>query len=219
MPHSYRHNICAHCGSGFMARTDALLHGEGRYCSRSCARLSRPRADPIARFWSKVDKSTPDGCWLWTGDLNEKGYGFFVPAHGTKVYAHRYSYELANGPLPDGLQACHYCDNPPCVRGDHLFAGTQKQNIRDAVRKGRMAVGDQHGSRKAFLSRPRAAVVKPSNSKARGGDHGMAKLTADDVREIRRLSSTVTQSQIADRYGINRSAVSMIATRKRWSHI
>lgn len=87
------------------------------------------------RFWSHVDKT--DGCWLWTGaDKGALGHGrFYVKGKRTKV--HRFSWELANGPIPPGLFVLHRCDNGACVRPDHLFLGTQADNIRDMDSKGR----------------------------------------------------------------------------------
>lgn len=86
------------------------------------------------RFWRRVKKT--DGCWEWTGGLLSSGYGAcFVGAYSTG--AHRVSWELANGPIPDGLWVLHHCDNRPCVRPDHLFLGTVLDNNRDAIAKGR----------------------------------------------------------------------------------
>jgi hypothetical protein len=115
---------------------------------------------PEKRFWLQVEK-TP-GCWLWVGNLGIGGYGRIV-VNGVKVKAHRYSWEIHNGPVPDGLFVCHSCDRPGCVRPDHLFLGTNADNRRDSVEKGRHAVGYRMGE-----------------------DCHFAKLSADDAREIRR---------------------------------
>lgn len=90
-----------------------------------------------AAFWAKVQKT--DGCWLWIGArANAFGHGYFS-FRGGGALAHRHSYEIAHGRIPRGLFICHRCDVPACVRPDHLFAGTQGDNIRDAVAKGRLA--------------------------------------------------------------------------------
>lgn len=81
----------------------------------------------------------PDGCWVWTRHFFDDGYGKFKgpgPDHKT-LQAHRYAYELFVGPIPEGMLVCHKCDNPPCVRPDHLFIGTHIDNIKDCIAKGR----------------------------------------------------------------------------------
>ena len=90
----------------------------------------------VARFWSRVRRS--DGCWEWIGVRTVKRYGRHTePLTGRKLRAHRLSWEIHFGPIPDGLCVLHHCDNPPCVRPDHLFLGTDKDNSVDRVRKGR----------------------------------------------------------------------------------
>ena len=100
------------------------------------------------RFWRKVDKNGPvvrlglGRCWIWTGAYSRlpdgrRGYGS-ISVHDKTVKCHRFAWKLTHGEIPAGLFVCHRCDNPRCVRPDHLFVGTAKDNIHDAVRKGRM---------------------------------------------------------------------------------
>ena len=95
--------------------------------------VARRMSDTEDRFWAKV--VTSDGCWEWTGHT-ANGYGR-IRSGGRQIQVHRYSYELANGPISDGMTICHTCDNPICVRPDHLFAADQASNIADMVSKGR----------------------------------------------------------------------------------
>lgn len=88
----------------------------------------------VDAFWSRVD--TSGDCLVWTGAKTPKGYGVLT-LNGRRWYAHRLSYTLTNGPIPDGLFVCHRCDHPPCVRPDHLFLGTMQENFADMRRKGR----------------------------------------------------------------------------------
>lgn len=115
-------------------------------------RTGRPRESLSERFWSKVQKG--DGCWEWTGARHSFGYGWINrPGRGNgKMMAHRLSWELHFGPVAGGRGVLHHCDNPCCVRPDHLFLGSQSDNVRDMWRKGRARVP-------RALEHPRAIAI------------------------------------------------------------
>jgi hypothetical protein len=100
------------------------------------------------RFWAKVSKGAGNDCWIWKGGkykhprTREETYGCIsVGSRRDKskrmVAAHKVSWEIANGPVPAGKKVCHRCDVPACVRPDHLFLGTQGENVNDMIKKGR----------------------------------------------------------------------------------
>lgn len=142
------------------------------------------------RFWERVEIS--EDCWNWTAGTNSNGYGKLW-LNGKLIQAHRFAYSLVHGVIPEGMLICHRCDNPLCVRISHLFLGTQLDNIRDAVAKGR---------------------------KAKGERHGMSKLVENDVYEIRRLASLgVKQHLLAKMWQVHFSNISNIISRRNWRHI
>ena len=100
-----------------------------------------PRKSLATRVWPKVDCSG-DGCWLWTGAIDHKGYGRIGMGAPSRfvMRAHRATWELTFGPIPEGLCVLHKCDNPPCVRPSHLFLGTISDNSQDMAAKGRSAI-------------------------------------------------------------------------------
>jgi hypothetical protein len=185
--------ICERCGQSFTCQANRLKTRPVRYCSRSCL-----YAPPEERFWAKVAKS--DGCWLWTGARWGNGYGTFAPDRYHPTCAHRYAYELTYGPIPDGHVVMHSCDNPQCVRPDHLSIGTQKDNLADMRAKGRAPV---------------ERVVH------RGSDHPNSKLTDGQVRAIRRAyaSGEITQKQIAATYCVSEALIGFIVNGRHWRHI
>lgn len=137
------------------------------------------------------------GCWLWTGYVNRR-FGYGVAWNGIKdVSAHRLSWTLHRGEIPCGIHVLHKCDNRGCVNPDHLFLGTNKDNVLDRVAKGR-------GVR----------------NQARGERHGRATVREDDVLKIRELAASgVLKSVLARKFGLNASTVGDIVWRKSWRHI
>lgn len=106
-------------------------------------KTGRPPSDPIPRFWAKVDRSNdPNQCWEWTASRDKNGYGYFHPRGiKSRIRAHRYSWILAHGEIPDALGVLHRCDNPKCVNPTHLFLGTNTDNNADCRNKGRNSWG------------------------------------------------------------------------------
>lgn len=149
------------------------------------------------RFWAKVRKSR--GCWLWTGSRNRKGYGRFM-WRGRVRWAHRLAYVDAHGTLDPNLLVCHHCDTPACVRPDHLFQGTQIDNKRDSMRKGR-----------AYFA---------TNWRGGGETHPRARLTARQVRQIRRLvDEGFPYSAIATVFACTYANIYSIARHINWRSV
>jgi len=153
------------------------------------------------RFWSKVDRSAgPEGCWLWTGSGDPKGYGTFWHDGRTRK-AHRASWLLFKGGIPEGIWVLHRCDNPPCVNPAHLWLGTNADNVADMMRKGR----DRH-----------PLGVGPKRP-ARGAANGRAKLTEASVLAI--LADGRSHYRIAADYGVTHGVIWRIKRGERWRHL
>lgn len=151
----------------------------------------------IDRFWSKVSKST--GCWLWSGTLQQKGYGTLM-VDNERHSVHRIAWTLHFGPIPHRLMVCHSCDVPSCVNPNHLFLGTNSDNMRDAAQKHRL-----HAQRHPDLYR---------------GDRNMrATVTAEIVLAIRAQKGRRSMRALAMEYGVSRSAICHIQQRRVWAHI
>lgn len=156
------------------------------------------RRSLLDRFWEKVNVCEPNECWSWTGSTNLGGYGE-VRDGKTLLMAHRFSYEIHHGPIPEGMEMCHSCDNPSCCNPAHLFVGTRSDNMLDMYRKGR-ANREWHG------------VLGEQNHRS--------KLTAEQVREIRRLCAGGTmQKDVAKTFGVHKGTVGSIVRRENWTHI
>lgn len=136
--------------------------------------------------------SNVNGCWEYNGSRTVQGYGR-ISVKGVTKKAHRVAYESVHGPIPEGMVIRHTCDNPPCVNPDHLIIGTHQDNADDMVSRGRSFRGT-------------------------GEAHSQARLTADQVDEIRNkyVPHKYTLSMLAEEYGISFQHVSDIIHRKKW---
>jgi hypothetical protein len=150
------------------------------------------------RFWEKVDRREPGECWPWLACTNALGYGSIfvekVDGVARSMLAHRVSYELQYGPLPDGLIVLHSCDTPGCVNPAHLRAGTNADNAADREQRRR---GNQ----------PKGAA-SPN-----------AKLTDDDIRAIRAAYPHRSQREIGELFGVAQTTVSKVVRGKAWAHV
>ena len=153
------HAACRACGKEFVVQPANLAKGKSLYCSRSCAGSNR-QSIPIAdRFWPKVVKGDGDGCWLWMGGRDKNGYGRISTKRGQNPkLVTRLSWELHHGSIDPNLDVLHTCDNPPCVRPDHLFLGDQKINMQDCAAKDRTTRGERQPN--SILTQPLVLEIR-----------------------------------------------------------
>lgn len=151
------------------------------------------------RFWEKVKKT--DDCWVWIGGSAGNGYGGIGIGSHNMISAHRASWIIHNGPIPQGLCVLHHCDNHPCVRPDHLWVGTNLQNTHDMIAKGR----DRCPPFPLFL----------------GEQCSSSKLTECDVRMIRQILSECSMSQrkLAAKFGVHLATIKSIRSGRTWKHV
>lgn len=144
------------------------------------------------RIETKVLRIPEAGCWVWMGSTQVRGYGELI-SNKRKHLAHRASYEAFVGKIPKGMYVCHACDNMACVNPNHLFLGTQKQNLQDMANKGRST---------------------------RGVKNPMAKLTEEQVKEIKQeFAVGKTDVELSMQFNISRSTIYGIRNRRLWSYI
>lgn len=148
----------------------------------------------VSRFWSKVKIGGPDECWEWQAGKSEKGYGTFQLKNGN-FFAHRISWVLSFGEIPNDYCVCHKCDNPACVNQKHFFLGTYDDNNKDRARKGRSA-------------------------DVSGENNPSAKLKVGDVVLIKNMTEQgKSQRKIARMFGVGKSTVARIQQGTHWKDV
>jgi hypothetical protein len=151
------------------------------------------------RFWAKVNKDGPTQphmdtpCWVWIGAKHKQGYGLIdeTDRYGKKIGAHRASWIVNVGPIPEGMDVLHKCDNPPCVNSHHLFLGNDQDNMDDKYRKGR----GRH---------------------PKGEEMPQHILTKTQVDEIRAVFPSKTRKQLATEYGVSYATICDVISRRSW---
>lgn len=187
---------CAECGKDVKVPPSTEAKGYGNFCSHKCFWAKR-RLSPEERLLRSVIKVENGGCWLWMGSTeSRRGYGL-IRVGNKKVSVHRFSWMLHHDmqPIPKGMCVCHSCDTPHCVNPDHLWLGTNLDNMRDMVRKQRHPYGEKSGR---------------------------AILTEEKVREARKLWASGTiryRTEIARMYGISDSAARYMLDGTNWKHV
>lgn len=226
------------CGCGKPLPTSAL---------RNHSRFLVGHKTPLnveARFWQQVQKT--DTCWLWMGKVHNAGYGTFYIGRYREITTHTFSWTMHFGPIPAGQCVLHECDVRNCVRPDHLFLGTRTDNMRDAAAKGRMRnrrrlTADERNSiiERSANGESQTSIAadfgfvpnyigwilkhcgKPNHRQSLPGSLSpRAKLTEDDVREIRtRCESGEGPAQIAKQFNVAPCTIINISRRRSWRHL
>jgi len=190
-----------HCGCGEQTKIATRDHtGKGHVKGQPLEYVYNHHCRiPIEiRFWRHVTQGTLNECWLWQG-VKRKGYGV-IGKNARWVLAHRLSWVLHNGPIPDNLNVLHRCDVKNCVNPNHLFLGSQADNVRDMDNKGRRGTG--------------------GGTKALGELNHKAKLKRGDIPGIRNLfASGTTKADIGRRYRVTAQSIDAIIRGETWKHV
>jgi hypothetical protein len=181
---------CELCGEEQVTRFHVLRDGADA-CLR-CA--NRGYQTHMARFWARAIPEPNSGCWLWTGRVDGKGYGMFM-IDSSNRRAHRLALSFSGVDVPHDRIVCHRCDNPPCVNPEHLYVGTDRDNVND-----------------------RESRKRGGGPKRRGEGNGRAKLTQAQVEEIRALFETGLHTKVAlgKRFGVSDAQIGYIVRRLQW---
>ena len=188
------------CECGNIHTTNGINLRQGRALSCGCLqresakKLTITQPEPIEdRFNRYVMIGEGEDCWEWTGSKNKQGYGT-IRYNGKGSFAHRMSYEIYKGDIPDGMHVMHKCDNPSCVNPNHLTVGTHIDNMGDMAKKDR-------------------------SPKMRGELNGNHKLTKEQVIDIRKFQGKCTAQSAADMFNVSKKTILNIWHRRQWASI
>ena len=181
---------CLYCDRPVVARRLCRRHYQQTWKDGALGFFATKSEDkPVKERLLEKCTKMPSGCWEWQAERKKDrfAYGMFW-LNNKRVRAHRVSYEVHKGPIPEGISVLHKCDNPPCINPDHLFLGTNGENCQDAGNKNRFPLNDKHHN---------------------------TKLSIKEVEEIR--SNSFTQKVLSDRYGVTQGTISRVRSGKRRS--
>lgn len=187
------HCVCS-CGNSKILRHDFLVSGRAKSCGCLLLETNQEQhhSKMVERFHSSYTTIAECGCWIWDRSCDKGGYGWFAFERSKTGKAHRASWFIHFGPIPDGLCVLHRCDNPSCVNPHHLFLGTNTENNIDKVTKNRQAYGQRNG---------------------------MAILNESQIKEIRNLYPDIGCAELARMYKMSNGAIQHIVKRRHWNHI
>jgi hypothetical protein len=218
----------------YLSPQERVRHRNGNRSDNRPENLELACAETLnERFWDRVRKAP--GCWIWEGRRNTRGYGVFWDGCRNE-FAHRVAYELATGGAPGKLYVCHRCDNPPCVNPEHLFLGTQRDNLQDMSRKRRthrLSLSQIESVRRLVAGGARLLDVAAwfgvskdtinRNAKAggnRGERHARARLGPFEVRLIRlRYANGESITDLARSFGVSAGTIHHVVNYRTWRHV